>query len=119
MKAKHVSTSRLCLEPWLEEGDELVVAASLDDPQGKRHRLWWRLPVQWREALTPWADPFVVAFLIPMMQWRRDVFVEGSVSPSLLSNLEYYATICHAWKPDRYQPIEIRVREQVEASGRL
>jgi hypothetical protein len=109
-----MSTARLCLEPWREEGDELVVAASLDDPQGKRHRLWWRLPVRWREALTPWADPFVVAFLFPMMQWRRDVFVEGSVSPSLLSNIEHYAAVWQAWAPDQYQPIEIRAREEAE-----
>ena len=115
MKAKHVSTARLCLEPWREEGEELVVAASLDDPQGRRHRLWWRLPVRWREALTPWADPFVVAFLFPMMQWRRDVLVEGAVSPSLLSNLEHYAAIWQAWAPEQYQPIEIRAREEAEA----
>jgi len=110
-----MSTARLCLEPWREEGEELVVAASLDDPQGKRHRLWWRLPARWREALTPWADPFVVAFLFPMMQWRRDVFVEGAVSPSLLSNMEHYAAIWQAWAPDRYQPVEIRAREEAEA----
>jgi len=52
MKANHISTAPLCLEPWREDGDELVVAASLDDPQGKRPRLWWRLRVRWREART-------------------------------------------------------------------
>lgn len=110
-----MSTAHLCLEPWKEEGHELVVAASLDDPQGKRHRLWWRLPARWREALTPWADPFVVAFLFPMMQWRRDVLVEGRVSPSLLSNLENYMAVWQAWTPDQYQPVEIRAREEAEA----
>jgi len=114
MKAKHVSTARLCLEPWREQGEELVVAASLDDPQGKRHRLWWRLPVRWREALTPWADPFVVAFLFPMMQWRRDVFVEGTVSPSLLANLERFMAFWNAWEPQRYVPFQITAAQELE-----
>jgi hypothetical protein len=114
MKAKHVSTARLCLEPWREQGDELVVAASLDDPQGNRHRLWWRLPVRWREALTPWADPFVVAFLIPMMRWRRDVFVEGAVSPSLLANIERLMALVGVWSQNGYQPIAISAAQEVE-----
>jgi len=114
MKAKDLTTARLYLEPWREEGDELVVAASLDDPQGKRHRLWWRLPARWREALTPWADPFVVAFLIPMMQWQRDVFIEGKVSPSLLANIERLMALVGVWSQNRYRPVAIRAAQEVE-----
>lgn len=111
-----MTKAKLILEPWCEQDGELVVAASLDDPQGCHHRLWWRLPVSWREATTPWADPFVVAFVVAMMQWRRDVVVEGAVSPSLLANLEQYMAIWNAWMPDRYQPVEIRAGEETEAS---
>jgi hypothetical protein len=50
-----------------------------------------------------------------MMQWRRDVMVEGVVSPSLLLNLEQYMAIWGAWIPDRYGPVEIHAREEVEA----
>jgi len=106
---------RLILEPWQRERDDLIVAARLDDSQGGDCRLWWRLPAQWCEAVTTWADPFVVAFLFPMMQWRRDVVVEGVVSPSLLVNLEQYMAIWGAWMPDQYGPVEIHAREEAEA----
>jgi hypothetical protein len=109
-----MSEARLLLEPWQQEGDELIVAASLDDPQGQRHRLWWRLPALWRAALTSWADPFVVALLIPRMQWLRDVHVEGRVSPSLLANLERCMALVQVWSEGRYPPVTIRGAEEVE-----
>jgi hypothetical protein len=93
----------------------LVAAAVLEHPDGLRHRLWWRLPAEWRDALTPWADPFVVGFVFPFMSWQRDVMVEGMVSPSLLRNLEEYMAMWRAWLPQRYQAVEVRAREETEA----
>lgn len=105
---------QLTLEPVRVDGPTLEVAAVLAHPNGKRHRLWWRLPAEWRDALTPWADPFVVAFLFPMMQEHRDVVVEGVVSPSLLENLEQYMGLWRMWVPEQYQPVEIRAQEEAE-----
>jgi hypothetical protein len=109
-----VQPVRLSLEPIQVEGPTLSAAAVLEHPEGPRHRLWWRLPAQWRDAVTPWADPFLVAFLFPIMSWRRDVTVEGAVSPSLLRNLEQFMAIWRAWVPDRYQPVEVHAREETE-----
>jgi hypothetical protein len=106
---------RLSLEAPEVEGSMLLAAAVLEHPDGTRLCLWWRLPAEWRDALTPWADPFVVGFLFPLMSWQRDVMVEGMVSPSLLSNLEQYMAVWSAWLPDRYQPVEIQAREETEA----
>ncbi len=97
------------------EGADVVVGASLRHGDGPSHRLWWRIPSQWQEALTPWADPFVVGLLFPMMQGHTDVMVEGAVSPSLLANLEQFMAIWQAWRPDRYTPVEIHAREETEA----
>jgi hypothetical protein len=105
---------RLSLEAPRVEGATLVTAAVLEHPDGACQRLRWRLPVEWRDALTPWADPFVIGLVFPMMSWQRDVMVEGVVSPSLLQNLEQYMAIWRAWRPERYQPVEIRAREETE-----
>ena len=105
----------LRLEPARVEGDTLELAASLEHLDGRRCRLWWRLPAAWSEAVTPWADPFVVGLLFPMMQWRCDVLVEGRVSPSLLTNLEAFMGVWRTWFPAEYQPVRIRGREEVEA----
>lgn len=96
------------------EGASLTTAAVLEHPEGRRERLWWRLPLEWRDALTPWADPFVVGLLFPMLSWGRDVMVEGAVSPSLLANLEQYMAMWRAWRPQRYQPVTILAREETE-----
>jgi hypothetical protein len=106
---------RLSLEAPQVEGATLLAAAVLEHPDGTRHRLWWRFPAEWRDALTLWADPFLVGFLFPIMSWQRDVMIEGTVSPSLLLNLEQYMAMWRAWMPQRYQPVEIRAREETES----
>lgn len=106
---------RLQLEPPRTEGDVLEVAATLTHPDGRSDRQWWRLPTEWADAVTTWADPFVVGLLFPMMAWGRDVRVEGRVSPSLLENLETFMAIWNVWRPDECRPVQIRAAEEVEA----
>ena len=74
--------NRLTLEPWTEADGRIELAATLD-LAGRSQRLWWRLPAEWRDALTTWADPFVIGFAFPIMQAGQDVEVVGPVSPSL------------------------------------
>ena len=106
---------RLQMEPPRTEGDVLEVAASLKHPDGRCDRQWWRVPAAWADAVTTWADPFVVGLLFPMMAWRCDVRVEGCVSPSLLENIETFMAIWNVWRPDECQPVQIRAAEEVEA----
>lgn len=105
----------LHLEPPRTEGDVLEVAGSLKHPDGRCERLWWRLPEAWSDAVTPWADPFVVGLLFPMMQGGRDVQVEGRVSPSLIANLETFMGFWQEGFPAQYRAVRIRAREEVEA----
>jgi len=105
----------LQLEPPRTEGDVLEVAATLKHPDGRCDRQWWGVPAAWADAVTTWADPFVVGLVFPMMAWGRDVRVEGRVSPSLLENLETFMAIWHVWRPDECQPVQIRADEEVEA----
>lgn len=104
----------LSLEPRQTHDDRLTLAANLKHPDGRNLRLWWTLAARWAFALTDWADPFVVGMLFPIMQWGKDVVVEGRVSPSLLTNLETFMANWHAWVPEKYQPVQIRAREEAE-----
>jgi len=106
--------ARLCLEPWRIVDDTVELAATFEN-SGGRQRLWWRVPVAQREALTEWADPFVVGFTFPMMLAKQKVRVEGPVSPSLLENLETFMRIWGAWLPEKYRQIEIVAAEEVES----
>jgi hypothetical protein len=110
-----MNLAHLTLERPRQEGSDTVLGAVLQHSDKPGCRLWWRIPSQWQQALTPWADPFVVGLLFPMMQGRTDVMVEGTVSPSLLANLEQWMAIWQAWRPGRYTAVEIRAREETEA----
>lgn len=101
------------LEPWTEADGRIELAATLE-LAGKSHRLWWRVPAAWRDALTTWADPFVIGVLFPMMAVGGEVEVLGPVSPSLLANLETYNKTWMLWAPDRYRPLRIWSREEAE-----
>ena len=107
------------LHIWPEEPAEqeglVTTGFALEDAQGKRERFWYRLPTAQRGALTESCDPYVLAVLFTAMQTPADLRVHGSVSPSLLKNLEEYQAIWHSWLPDRYQPVEVLAESEQEA----
>jgi hypothetical protein len=99
------------LEPTRVLPGDLVEAAAVLQGPNLRHRLWWRIPVAHRDALTGWSDPFVIAFLFVLMNRNssiRELRIAAPVSPSLLENLETYMRIWHSWLPGQYAPVEIR-----------
>ena len=114
---RYTMQSRVYIEPHRIDGDTLEVSACFESGRtpGRVQRLWWRLPAALRDAVTPWADPFAIAFLFPMMEDGSDVLIEGRVSPSLLENLETYMSIWQAWEPGLYKQVLIRATEEIEA----
>lgn len=104
---------RIKLEPWRDVDDRVELAATLEHA-GATHRLWWRVAPSWRDALTTWADSFVIGFLFPIMAAGGDVDIDGPVSPSLLRNLEKYNEIWRMWMPRTYRTARLRARDEVE-----
>jgi hypothetical protein len=100
-----------------EQEGLLTTGFVLEDVRGTRTRGWYRLPAGWREAITESCDPFVLAALFTAMQTPADLQVHGTVSPSLLKNLEEFQAIWHAWLPARYQPVEILADAEQEAGS--
>src|ERR1035437_1718170 len=96
-------------------GDREIEAGATLAAGGRTHRLWWRFPPEWKTARTAWADPFVVGMLFLMMEAGDEVRIEGSVSPSLLENLERYMAIWRAWDPKRYTLVRMRADHEAEA----
>jgi hypothetical protein len=93
-------------EPF-EEDDQVTLAATLERPDGTRLRLWYRLPVAYRQALTSSCDPFVLGFLFTIMKWPEDLYVRGQVSPSLLRNLAVLQEAWAVWRPSKYHAVGI------------
>jgi hypothetical protein len=93
--------------PVSQVDDQVRVSADYTPPSGSPKRLWFSFPSRYRPWLTENADPFVVGFLFEMMRFGGNVHVRGSVSPSLLRNLEEFAVVWRMWAPDLYRPMTI------------
>ena len=109
-----MTPAKLILEPAQAKDRALRLTAKLVEPDGSFERFWWEVPEAWRDAVTPWADPWVVGFLFPIMQRPRPVHVEGRVSPSLLANVELFMRIWGIWIPGAYHAVSITADEEKE-----
>lgn len=93
---------------------EITLAATIEQPGKKAVTLWYRVAERYRDALTSSADPFVIALVFIAMRTARPLLVHGTVSPSLLRNLEEYQALWSCWMPKRYRPITITADHEQE-----
>jgi hypothetical protein len=111
----HFDTARLILDPPQVRADgRLRLGARLVETDGDEQSLWWALPATFADAVTPFADPWLVGLLFPIMQRDRPVHIEGCVSRSLLQNLEHLMAVWHAWTQGRYHTIQLTADHEAE-----
>ncbi len=58
------------------------LSAEIESSLLGQRELWFDFPQTLHEALTHWADPFVLATVQLAMQENADIYVRGRVSPS-------------------------------------
>ncbi len=71
----------------------------LEIPGESRQTMWFSVPEEYATGLACNADPFLVASIYRVMEGNQDLHVHGSVSPSLLRNLESFQDAWAAWVP--------------------
>jgi hypothetical protein len=104
----------------VEENGSICVRATIETPEQSRKLLWYRLPIEYKDAISSSCDPFLIAIVFMAMRKDSDLVVRGEVSPSLLKNLEEFQAIWSSWRQDRYKIIRIDAeieREQSMISG--
>ena len=82
--------------------------------------LWYRLPAVHESSIPESFDPFVIGILFCAMCRGTDLHVHGTVSPSLLRNLEEFQAAWIGWNSARYHRIRIQAdneREDEPAPG--
>jgi hypothetical protein len=109
-----MTKARLLLEPPSRRNGALHLGARLLRPGGSDEHLWWELPETHEALVTPWADPWVIGLIFPIMQSGIPVHIEGRVSPSLLANLELFMKIWETWAPGRYRPVALSADAETE-----
>jgi hypothetical protein len=102
------------LPPILEDG-KIEMRALLETAAGDVRTLWYKFPETLRDRCTESADPFMTAAIFHIMRMGEPVVVEGTVSPSLLRNLDRYMAAWHHWKPDQHKRVEIRATIERES----
>jgi len=101
-------------EEAIEQKDIVSTGVTLEEVNGERKSIWYRLPSEFAPAITQWCDPYVLAVLFKAMITPADLVVHGKVSPSLLFNLKEFQAAWHSWRPDRYSEIKIIPEKEEE-----
>ncbi len=89
-------------------------SASLTDADAEPLSVWFDTPVEWSQAVTDLADPFLLIFLFETMRRQKPVRVHGTVSTSLLTNLELFMQIWQVWRPNCYRAVEIQADRETD-----
>ena len=113
-----MKTSNKCIHIWPEDisvvNGIVTVNFTIESQEIPRTLLWYRLPDQYESAITRTCDPLVVGILFKAMRTSSDIIVHGTVSPSLLVNLEEFNAAWSDWLPKRFSNIDIYTEEEKE-----
>ena len=94
-------------EELFESKGMIQAGFTMENPNGERVPLWYRVPERYRRYLTKGCEPFVLASLFTAMRTKSDLVVHGEVSPIMLRNLEDFQAAWSLWRSDLYTRIDI------------
>lgn len=107
-----------CLQIWpqaLQQADnKATISAVVEGPETGRKELWFQLPSEHMISVTERADPLVLATIFPAMRSATSLRVRGSVSHSLLRNLEEFQVAWNCWRPDHYHVVDVIADGEIE-----
>lgn len=109
-----MSQTHLWPEELIEADGFVTVSVTIESGDRDRAKLWYRVPVEYRAAITESCDPFVIATILTAMSRGTDLVVHGEVSPSLLRNLEEFQAAWSSWRPDLYRIVQMSAESERE-----
>jgi len=96
-----------------EEGC-IKISAIIEKPDGTKQELWYATPNKTYLPHQSDCRSFAIGSLFVGMASGANLYIHGSVPPSLLRNLEELSHVWHRWKPNRYKPISLFADEEKE-----
>jgi hypothetical protein len=91
-----------------EKGDDIWVSARVETnscPVALPDTLWFSFPRRFCDYVTGDMNGFAAALLPLAMTLGEDMYMEGVLSPRLLSGMEEYQRIQCAWNPSPFLPV--------------
>ncbi|HTX90309.1 MAG TPA: hypothetical protein VMC09_03745 [Anaerolineales bacterium] len=101
-------------EPLIRQDGLITIAAIIETAGMDRCRLWYRVPEACSDWVTKSADSFLLGTLFRAMRAGQDLHVHGTVSPSLLVNLQEFQRAWSLWLPRHYQCVDLRTDHEEE-----
>ena len=89
------------------KGNDFIRTAHFAD-----ENYYFKIPAKYKDDITELADPFVILLIFRMMRYGGDFHLKGTVSKSLLDNLELFSSYWHAMLPEYYKKITITADEE-------
>lgn len=65
------------------ENDKIYLNATIN-----QHNIWFSVDKKYKDLVTDFYDPFVVAMLVPCMKSKTDMHIKGKVSAQLINSLD-------------------------------
>lgn len=99
----------------VEREEWIRLSARVERPGGVSQELWFDVASEWESCLCASADAFAIATFFLAAMERAELHVHGTVSPTLLRNLEEVSLMWSLWKPARYVPLSLVADWESEA----
>jgi len=75
---------------------------------------FYQLPTDYADAITDYADPFLLGILKRAMQEKQDIYVKGKVSLTLLRNLREFQFAWSQWLPEKFSQVSITAEQIID-----
>lgn len=92
-----------------EAGGYYIKTAKFGD-----EKYYFKIPSAYKNEITELADPFVILLIFTMMRHGGDISIKGTVSKSLLDNMELFASYWNVLLPAYYKKIKITADEEFD-----
>lgn len=89
------------------DAGEVVLPARLACDGADDFELWFKVPERYEPLVTDSCDPFLLAVIFHLLKVNADLHIHGSVSTSLLRNLEEFQSVWICCRPTWYMPVNI------------
>lgn len=103
--------------PIQSDGNRWRHVFELTWPYGQKKYLWWEYPISVPKPDYSDCDAAMLASVLPAMSLGLNIQANGSVSPSLIANLEEYQSAWAKWCPGRYNVIRLEAESTTSGTS--
>jgi len=101
------------------DNGKINISAIYEFPDGSKEEIWYKIPLERENEITDITDPFVIGSIFFAMMQKINIKIHGSVSESLLENLDEYQAIWQCWKPSIYKKVNIFASDEITQTNFL